>query len=253
MIASISKRRAMARCKTDCVRPAQRIGSRGRFLAAAIAAVLIGTSGAHAGPTMTDSLSSSVNQIGAGSWSGPMKLGGPTGGTPANKPAPKSLTALPSAKTSKSAKKHKSAKKPGGYVPKTAYHAPKPRKKAVKVAALTKEVYGAAPKESVAGGGGVRWAASPSCLNGTLRSLVAQVAASYGSVTVASTCRSKGHNRRVGGARHSHHLTGSAVDFRVHGNVRGAIAFLAGPGRVGGYKHYGGGRFHIDTGPRRSW
>jgi hypothetical protein len=23
--------------------------------------------------------------------------------------------------------------------------------------------------------------------------------------------------------------------------------------RVGGFKHYGGGLFHIDTGPRRTW
>jgi hypothetical protein len=205
---------------------------------------------------MTDTLTSSVNQIGAGSWSGPMKLGGPleaAGAASAAKSAPKSLTALPSAKPGKSTAKKKSAKKPGGYVPKSAYHAPKPKKTAVKVAALSKDVYSYAPPKQSVTGGGVRWVASASCLNGTLRSLVHQVAASYGSVTVASTCRSKGHNRRVGGARHSHHLTGSAVDFRVHGNVRGAIAFLAGPGRVGGYKHYGGGRFHIDTGPHRTW
>lgn len=243
----------MARRKADGVCLTLRMSSLGSLLVVAMAAMLTGLSAAHADPTMTDSLSSSVNQIGAGSWSGPMKLGGPTGAMPAAKAAkPKSLTALPSAKTSKSAKKQKSAKQSGGYVPKTAYHPPKPKGKPVKVAALTKEVYGAAPKQSITGGG-VRWVASASCLNGTLRSLVAQVAASYGSVTVASTCRSKGHNRRVGGARHSHHLTGNAVDFRVHGNVRGAIAFLAGPGRVGGYKHYGGGRFHIDTGPRRTW
>ena len=36
---------------------------------------------------------------------------------------------------------------------------------------------------------------------------------------------------------------------RVHGNVRSALAYLR--GAVGGLKHYGGGLFHIDTGPRR--
>ncbi len=110
-----------------------------------------------------------------------------------------------------------------------------------------------APKKSVAGGGGIRWVASAGCLNGTLRSIVAQVAANYGSVTVNSTCRGKSHNRKVGGAKKSHHLTGDAVDFRVRGNVRGVYAYLRSNGSVGGIKHYGGGLFHIDTGPRRSW
>jgi hypothetical protein len=111
----------------------------------------------------------------------------------------------------------------------------------------------AAPKPDLGAGGGIRWTASSGCLNSTLRSVVAQVAASYGPVTVNSTCRSRRHNARVGGARRSQHLTGDAVDFRVNGNVRGAIAYLRGAGRVGGFKHYGGGLFHVDTGPRRTW
>ena len=110
-----------------------------------------------------------------------------------------------------------------------------------------------APKKSVAGAGGIRWVASAGCLNGTLRSVVAQVAANYGSVTVNSTCRGKSHNRKVGGAKKSHHLTGDAVDFRVRGNVRAVHAFLRSHGSIGGIKHYGGGLFHVDTGPRRSW
>lgn len=106
---------------------------------------------------------------------------------------------------------------------------------------------------SVSGGGGIRWAASSGCLNSGLRSVVASVASVFGNVTVNSTCRSRGHNRRVGGARHSHHLTGNAVDFRVRGNWRGVWAYLRSSGGVGGMKHYGGGLFHIDTGARRSW
>ncbi|MDX2307643.1 MAG: D-Ala-D-Ala carboxypeptidase family metallohydrolase [Hyphomicrobium sp.] len=102
-------------------------------------------------------------------------------------------------------------------------------------------------------GGGVRWVASSGCLNGMLIGVVQQVAANYGSVTVSSTCRSKSHNRKVGGAHKSHHLTGNAVDFRVHGNWRAAAAYLRGHGGIGGFKHYGGGLFHIDTGPRRTW
>lgn len=100
--------------------------------------------------------------------------------------------------------------------------------------------------------GGVTWTASAGCLDSALRSVVAALT-SFGTVTVNSTCRSRGHNARVGGARRSYHLTGNAADFRVRGNVRAAYSYLRSSGSVGGLKHYGGGLFHIDTGPRRSW
>ena len=218
---------------------------------------------AHADPTYSDRHVGWVNQIGAGSWSEPMKLGGPVGAASAKQPVhssgpvtgtkPKSSASYQSKSKSKS--KTKAAKKPAGHIPKKAYSAAKPKaqKKPVKVAALGNAAYSYSPPKQSITGGGVRWVASASCLVGSLRSVVAQLAANYGSVTVSSTCRSKKHNRRVGGARHSHHLTGNAVDFRVHGNVRAAYAFLRSHGSVGGFKHYGGGRFHIDTGPKRSW
>ena len=119
------------------------------------------------------------------------------------------------------------------------------------VASLGRDSDFSAPKpgRSLSGGGNVRWVAESGCLNGSLRSAVASVAANYGSVTVNSTCRSAGHNARVGGAPKSYHLSGDAVDFRVSGNISGAASYLAGLG--GGYKHYGGGLFHVDTGPRR--
>ncbi len=101
--------------------------------------------------------------------------------------------------------------------------------------------------------GGVRWSASQGCLNASLRGVIYQVASKFGSVRVNSTCRSSARNRRAGGARRSHHLSGNAVDFRVSGNVRAVSAYLRSHGSVGGIKHYGGGRFHIDTGQRRSW
>lgn len=102
-------------------------------------------------------------------------------------------------------------------------------------------------------GRGIRWIAKSGCLNGRLRAIVYEVASAFGPVTVNSTCRSRRHNARVGGARHSHHLSGNAVDFRVRGNIRAVHAFLRSHASVGGLKYYRRGFFHIDTGARRTW
>lgn len=103
-------------------------------------------------------------------------------------------------------------------------------------------------------GGGISWAANSGCLNSSLRAVIHQVASAFGPVTVNSTCRSRRHNSRVGGARHSHHLSGNAVDFRVRGaSARSVYAFLRSHGSVGGLKFYRHGFFHIDNGSRRTW
>ncbi len=154
-------------------------------------------------------------------------------------------------KTKKYASKAGS-KKLGGYAELTE---PKKKKnKGVKVAALGNSYYPqpSATSKSLSGGG-VRWVASSGCLDGSLKAVVYQVAANYGPVTVNSTCRSRGHNRSVGGAPRSKHLSGDAVDFRVRGNIGAVYAYLKSSGSVGGLKHYGGGLFHIDNGDRRSW
>ena len=128
----------------------------------------------------------------------------------------------------------------------------KPRRrgsKNVRVASLGPTPVPSVPSDSVSGGGKIRWVANANCLAPSLRGAIAHVAANFGSVRVSSTCRSHKHNRRVGGARKSYHLSGSAADFRIFGNVRATYAYLR--SAVGGLKHYGGGLFHIDTGPRR--
>lgn len=125
----------------------------------------------------------------------------------------------------------------------------------VKLASLGSAPLGPSPAAapSLSGGGSIRWIASPRCLAGSLRGVLAQVAANFGPITVNSTCRSPRHNRRVGGAPKSYHLTGNAVDFRIGGNASRVLAFLSRQRGVGGLKHYGRGVFHIDTGPRRTW
>jgi hypothetical protein len=108
------------------------------------------------------------------------------------------------------------------------------------------------PRRSLSGGS-VNWSADAGCLDSTLRGIIRKLASNYGPLTVNSTCRSRSRNASVGGAPKSYHLKGEAVDFRVQSNVSAAYASLRDNGNVGGLKHYGGGLFHIDTGPRRSW
>lgn len=128
------------------------------------------------------------------------------------------------------------------------------RRRGVRTASLGGD-FGTAPSFGPSlSGGGVKWAANSGCLNSSLRAVIHQVASAFGPVTVNSTCRSRGHNRRVGGAHRSHHLSGNAVDFRVHGaGARSVYAFLRSHASVGGLKLYRRGFFHIDTGSRRSW
>lgn len=130
---------------------------------------------------------------------------------------------------------------------------PRSRSRGTRVASLGDSYAPPARKRTPSlSGGSVNWVASSGCLNSSLRNILYRVASVAGSVTVSSTCRSRSHNRRVGGATKSYHLTGDAADFRVRGSARAALAYLRSSG-AGGIKHYGGGLFHIDTGPRRSW
>ena len=130
---------------------------------------------------------------------------------------------------------------------------PRRRSAGVQVASLGPDKQPSLSDAPSVAGRAVRWAASSDCLNATLRRIVGEVAAAYGPVTVNSTCRSPSRNAAVGGARHSYHLSGSATDFRIHGNARAVHAYLSSNRSVGGLKHYGGGLFHIDVGPRRTW
>lgn len=129
-----------------------------------------------------------------------------------------------------------------------------PRARGVRTASLGTDFVPAPSFDRSLTGTRITWVAKSSCLNATLRAVVAQVANTFGPVTVTSTCRGRRHNSRVGGARHSHHLSGRAVDFRVRGaSARAVYAFLRSHTSVGGLKLYRRGFFHIDLGARRIW
>ncbi|MBZ6078345.1 YcbK family protein [Microvirga puerhi] len=99
----------------------------------------------------------------------------------------------------------------------------------------------------------LRSEAPTGCLPAALKDVVADVSAKFGSVSVESTHRSAGRNRRAGGADHSLHLACRAIDFRVHSRIRGVMAYLRSRPEVGGLKIYRNGIIHIDNGERRSW
>jgi hypothetical protein len=91
------------------------------------------------------------------------------------------------------------------------------------------------------------------CLPGDLKTVLADVASRFGTVSVQSTHRSPQHNRRAGGAGRSLHLDCRAIDFRVKARGREVISFLREHKSVGGLKMYRNGIIHIDNGERRSW
>jgi hypothetical protein len=94
------------------------------------------------------------------------------------------------------------------------------------------------------------------CIPAKLRMLLNTVAWHFGKkVHIQSGFRSRRHNRRVGGARHSYHLRCQAVDIQVRGVGKYELARflkkLPGRGGVGTYCNVS--TVHIDVGPRRSW
>lgn len=99
----------------------------------------------------------------------------------------------------------------------------------------------------------VRENAPTHCLPGELRTVLADVAARFGPISIESTHRSRSRNARARGARGSLHLACRAVDFRLHARSSGVMAYLAARPEVGGLKRYRNGIIHIDNGSRRSW
>ncbi|MDZ7822898.1 MAG: D-Ala-D-Ala carboxypeptidase family metallohydrolase [Ahrensia sp.] len=99
----------------------------------------------------------------------------------------------------------------------------------------------------------IHFNAPSKCVPARLKSVLRNVAAKFGPITVNSTYRSPAKNRKIGGRSKSLHLSCAAVDFRVHGSTNGVLNYLKNHSQVGGYKRYRSGFYHIDTGPKRTW
>ncbi len=99
----------------------------------------------------------------------------------------------------------------------------------------------------------ITWTRKSDCLDHNLQIVVEELAELFGDVLVTSTCRTREHNRRVGGVKNSQHIGGHAVDFYLFGNTSKARGYLRKHRTVGGLGYYGSGRFHVDNGPRRNW
>jgi uncharacterized protein YcbK (DUF882 family) len=93
-------------------------------------------------------------------------------------------------------------------------------------------------------------------LSGRLMRLLSQISHHFGRpVQIISGCRSRAHNRQIGGARESYHLRCMAADFRISGVGPGQLLrfsrSLAGRGGVGSYCRES--FIHLDVGPVREW
>ena len=100
----------------------------------------------------------------------------------------------------------------------------------------------AGPKSAVA-----TTAAAPlDCVAGELRTVLADVAARFGTVSVVSTHRLNSDNHTPGTIRHRLHTACKAVDFRTSGKLNEVLGFLRSRPEVSGINSYRGGLIHID-------
>lgn len=93
-------------------------------------------------------------------------------------------------------------------------------------------------------------------LNARLIAVLNSVERHFGKrVIVVSGCRSKAHNRRIGGARESYHLRCMAADIIISGVGKYRLwrYLLNAPGRGGLGTYCRSAFLHVDVGPKREW
>lgn len=104
----------------------------------------------------------------------------------------------------------------------------------------------------LAGNKNVEYIDTKSCVPRRLKRVLNHTSRKFGKITVTSTKRDRGENRRKGGAKNSFHLKCKAADFTINANRKDVLKFLKNHDGVGGYSSYTR-HYHIDTGPRRTW
>lgn len=93
------------------------------------------------------------------------------------------------------------------------------------------------------------------CAPDKLVGFIDELRTRFGNVEITSGLRSTKHNRQVGGARRSQHLSCNALDFKVPDVPRSEVKqFLAAKfmGRAG-IGFYCNNEFHLDIGKPREW
>jgi Peptidase M15 len=90
-------------------------------------------------------------------------------------------------------------------------------------------------------------AAPTACLPAGLRSVLKDVEARFGPVTLVSTTELHTDNHSRGSVRHKLHSACQAVDFKVKGNGKAVVSYLRSRPEVAGINSYGNnGVIHID-------
>ena len=116
---------------------------------------------------------------------------------------------------------------------------------AASTAAPAQQMSEAAPVAQVASAGAP--AALTACLPAGLRSVLKDVEARFGPVTLVSTTELHTDNHSRGSVRHKLHGACQAVVFKVDGSRQAVVAYLRSRPEVGGVNSYGNnGVIHID-------
>lgn len=94
-----------------------------------------------------------------------------------------------------------------------------------------------------------------SCIPQELLVFIDELRTRFGEIEVISSFRTIKHNREVGGAKKSQHLTCDAIDFRIPNVPRKEVKLFltANFKERAGIGYYCGGSYHLDIGKPRQW
>ena len=91
------------------------------------------------------------------------------------------------------------------------------------------------------------------CVPATLKTVLNEVSARFGPLTIVSTTHFQTDNHVSGSDREKLHAACKAVDFRIEGPAADEVLrYLRGRREVGGLNSYRGGLIHIDANERNA-